>query len=326
MKHLRLLALFLVAVAPAAALAQEDPLGEDIPQPPPPGEAAPDPEPDEGEDEGPIEEPDIPDDGAVTVDDLEGGTSKTFIRYTKKTYPIEVTKRPLTLTKYQAEISLDAPFVTNEGNAAMWQVLRGAYGITQDLEVGITYSFGLINLSGEGDGFIAGKAFSFDGGFTFWPQHWAVRGSLAFYVDPDNFGMGINLGAPFRFTIGDRWAIFGLHDLLQIGIVKMPVDVANPGYNEAIVVSTGAGLSEEPVGNLAINAGAMYQLQPNVVLYGTMGLYYPDFEQSAQTFPMFLGGTWSKDAKLDVGGRLGFTDPDQGFDAFALSVYAAYRL
>lgn len=291
--------------------------------------AAQDPPPDP---EGPIAEPDIPDSppegDAITVDDLEEGGTRAVkkLRFTKKTYPIEAVRRPLTLAAAQAEISLDSPFLAGTDSPTIWQVLRARYGITRDLEAGITYSFGLLNLSPpEGaETFEPGKGFSFDGAYTLWPEHLAVQASLPFYVDPDAFGMGFNLGIPFRVNLGSRWAIYGGQDLLQVRIVKMPVDPANPGYNLAIVAAS-AGGGEEPRGNLAINLGGMYQYRPNIVTYVTMGFRYLDFEDTGAPVSFFGGATWSRHNRLDLGGRIGFFDMDTT-DSFSLSVYAAYRL
>src|SRR5688572_23628422 len=284
------------------------------------------------EPEAPIPDPDIPDappeGDAITVDDLETGGVRAVRkqRYTKKTFPLELIKRPMTLAAAQGEISLDAPFLMGDSNPTMWQVLRARYGITRDIEGGITYSFGVLNLSPP-DGvetFEPGKAFSFDGGWTIWPEHLAVTASLPFYVDPDAFGMGFNLAIPFRVNLGSRWAIVGGQDLVQIRIVKMPVDPANPGYNLAMVAAS-AGGAEPARGNLNINIGALHQLKPNLALYGTLGYHYLDFEDEGAPVSFFGGATWSRHSRLALGGRMGFYDLDNT-DTFSLSIYAAYRL
>ncbi len=311
--RLHLLTAAALAAAPAVAAAQTG------------AEPAP-------EEEGPIADPDIPDappeGDAITAEDLEEGGVRAVKkqRYTKKTYPIQLVRRPLTLAAAQAEIALDSPFRKGSDNPTMWQVLRARYGITRDIEAGITYSFGLLNLSPpEGtETFEPGKGFSFDGAYTIWAQHLAVALSLPFYVDPDAFAMGVNLSIPFRVNLGSRWAIFGGQDVLQVRIVKMPVDPANPGANLAIVADT-AGGGEAPRGNLAFNAGGMYQLKPNLALYSTIGFLYPDFDDLGAPVSFFGGATWSRHNRLDLGGRIGFYDMDNT-DSFSLSVYAAYRL
>jgi hypothetical protein len=305
---------------PAIADAQRVPLDKD-----PSGQTAP-------SDEGPIAEPDIPDappDGeAITVDDLEGGGGRLTkrARYTKKTYPTELVRRPMTLAAAQAELSIDSPLVIGGSNPIMWQVARARYGITRDIEAGITYSFGLVNLSPPDgvDTFQGGKGFSFDGAYTIWPEHLAVAVSLPFYVDPDAFAAGFNLSIPFRVNLGSRWAIYGGQDLLQLRIVKMPVDPANPAANLAIVASS-AGGAKEPVGNLAINLGAIHQFRPDLAFYATMGFRYLDFEDTGAPVQLFGGATWTRKNRLDLGGRIGLYDMDDS-DTISVSVYAAYRL
>lgn len=282
--------------------------------------------------EGPIPEPDIPDappeGDAITADDLEEGGTRAVRkrRYGKKDYPIEQVDRPLTLAEAQVELSLENPFVKGSDNPTMWQVVRARYGITRDIEAGITYSFGLLNLSPP-DGaktFEPGKAFSFDGGYTLWPQHLAVLMSLPFYVDPDAFALGVNLSVPFRVNLGSRWALYGGQDLLQLRIVKFPVDPANPGYNLGQVAMSAGGATPDR-GNLSLNFGGMHQFKPNLAVYATMGVHYIDFEDTGAPVSFFGGATWSKHNRFDIGGRVGFFDLDTG-DSFSLSVYGAYRL
>jgi hypothetical protein len=322
MRHTSWITLFITAAALGAGAATAS--AQRVPSKDPSGMTSP-------SDEGPIAEPDIPDappDGdAITVDDLDGTVRAVKKpRYTKKTFPIELTKRPLTLAEAQAEVSLDSPFVKGAGNPVMWQVLRARYGITRDIEAGITYSFGLLNLSPpEGtDTFEPGKAFSFDGGYTIWAEHIAVTLSLPFYADPDTFGMGVNLSIPMRLNLGSRWAIFGGHDLLQLRVVKMPVDAANPAANLAQVAAVTGG-AESSTGTLAVKLGGMYQHRPNLAFYTELGFIYPDFNDLGAPISFFGGATWSRHSRLDLGGRVGLYDMDDS-DSFSLAVYAAYRL
>jgi hypothetical protein len=313
----------------AAAWAQPggDPLGGDQPAPSEPV-AEPDPE----EPEGPIEDPDIPppDAGAITADDLDGTAAakrSTQINYTKKTFPIEVVKRPLTLAQWQAEIALDSPFVSGADSPTMWQTLRARFGITRDWEAGLTYSFGLFTFDPPegGKSFEAGRAFSFDGAWQILYRHLAAAASLAFYADPDAFGFGINLGVPFRVNLGERWAIFGGHDLLRLQIVKMPVDPAFPAYNLGIAAASELGV-EEPAGDLTINVGGMVQIQPNINAYLQFTTAYLDFEDQDQPFSLFGGLTLSRNNRFDLGGRIGFYRLDDAGETFSVSVYGAYRL
>jgi hypothetical protein len=329
MRKLSLWVALLALSMSGRAWAQE---GDVITGDPPPPDFGTEPEVEPEDDEGPIEDPEIPggDHAAITAEDLEGGPikKKATPRYDKKTYPTELVKRPLTLAANQFELRLDSPFANNEGNGAtMWQVLYASFGVTRDLQVGLTYSFGLIRLdAAEGEnGFEVGRGFSFDGAFTIVPNHFAIGVNLPFYVDPDAFAMGVNLSLPFRINFGERWAVYGGHDLFQLGVIKMPVDPTNPGYNLAIAAVAAAEGVEEPTANLNIRAGGMYQVNPNVAAWIEMGIHYPDFEQLDQPTSLFAGASWSRNNRLDLGGRLGFVRLDEA-GSFSMSVYAALRL
>src|SRR5512134_3215981 len=91
------------------------------------------------EDEGPIPEPKVPDDPMALVP-RDPAPREPPVRFTKRDYPTELVRRPMTLAAQQAEVSLDMPFSGNDGSPALTQVLRGAFGVTVDLQLGVTYS------------------------------------------------------------------------------------------------------------------------------------------------------------------------------------------
>jgi hypothetical protein len=149
--------------------------------------------------------------------------------------------------------------------------------------------------------------------------------SLPFYVDSDNFGVGLNAGIPMRLAFGGGWAVFGLHDMVQIKIAGMPVDPTLPANNLLNVAARDEGAEVGTV-NLALRLGAMYQVKANLAAYATIGFVYPALDQLDQQVPLFFGMTWSHSTKLDIGGRIGLYDPAHAGDSFSVSVYAAYRL
>src|SRR5262249_8353912 len=142
------------------------------------------------------------------------------------------------------QISLDIPFVTNASDPTLTQILHAAFGVTQDLEVGLSYSVGLERLSPKAkeDGFEVGKAFSLDGAWTLLPQLMAAQARLAFLVDPDEFGVGLILGLPIKLELGDRWALFGLGDLVHIKLKALPVDASDPASNVEQLREIGIGI------------------------------------------------------------------------------------
>src|SRR5262245_20439184 len=138
----RCVVLALVILAPGLALAQE-PGDDDEPEVKPIDDPLP-------------KAPELDDDGEPVV---KGSAAH---RYTRADYPIEVTLRPLTLARGQLEASLDLPFVTGAGQNS--QLLRAGFGATVDLQLGLSYNFGLLRFdpaTGE-DTYEAGRAFSVD--------------------------------------------------------------------------------------------------------------------------------------------------------------------
>ncbi|MBI4510101.1 MAG: hypothetical protein HY698_10740 [Deltaproteobacteria bacterium] len=293
-----------LSLASSSAVAQEDALGIDPPS-----------------DEDTADEPAAPEAETVESSVAEQVSASAPRRFTKQDYPTELILRPLTLPAEQAEISLDVPVVTTE-EVALTQVLRGAYGINGDLTIGLTYSFGAQTLSPAS--YEASKAFSLDGAYTIVPGWLAVQASMPFYVDP--FAMSVALGVPFRVTLSSKWALFGGQNLLQLKLVKFPVDPSDPSYNIGVVVRDQPGQEEPPVGHLNLNFGALYQARPDMAVTFTTRFRLPDFNEDDMPVSMFIGGTWAVTRVVDVGGRIGFGRVDEVKDSLTLAVFAAYRL
>jgi hypothetical protein len=273
---------------------------------------------------GPVDDPDLVDkDGNRGPDDavfaLRRGEGREVHRYTKADYPLEVIRRPMTLAEGQLQVGLDVPFVI--GGPSLTQVLRGSYGIDQDLEIGLTYGFGLTVLSPTS--YEAGKAFSLDGAYTVVPGILAAQLRLGFNAQP--FALGVSAGAPFRFTIGGRWAVFGGHDLVQVRVVKFPVDAGDPAYNVGTIAWLDAGGSE-PVANVNVNLGGLYQARPDVAVYMTFGTVYRHRFTKSAAHPIFVGATWARSQVFDLGARVGIGDASAAGDTFTFALYGAYRL
>jgi hypothetical protein len=276
------------------------------------------------EDNSPIPDPNVPE---LRRAPRAQEPSAPVYRYTKSDYPVEFVKRPLTLAEEQAQISLDMPFINGDGHPTLTQVFHGAYGVTRDYEVGVTYSVGLERLSartGE-DGFAAGKAFSLDNALTILPQLLAAELRLAFLVDPDNFGVGVILGLPFKWQIAERWALFAGQDLVHIKIKALPVDPADPASTLGELDNIARGVQTSH-GRLDVNLGAAFQPKPNVVVYSTFGFGWPDFSTTDQPWSLFAGATYTAKRTVDLGARLGFYRLDRAADTFSIGLYGAVRL
>src|SRR5262249_6087095 len=220
------------------------------------------------EENPPIPEPHIPD--APQRPRATGGPPKPPPpRITKEDYPTQLVLRPVTLADGQAEIGLALTYLNNDGDGLLWPTLRGAFGITRDVELGATWAAFLARFSPAPaeKGIETGKAFSIDGGITIVPDWFAARVRLAFYADPDVFGFGLVLGAPFRWRILPRLALFVGQDLLYIKLAKLAVDPADPSRNLAEVANIAR---QEPTAAHRINlaCGAIFQATDALALAG----------------------------------------------------------
>ena len=80
-------------------------------------------------------------------------------------------------------------------------------------------------------------------------------------------------------------------------------------------------------GEINFNAGATWQLQPNMALEGRFGVKGRDFEfQSDSPTAFDLGLIYSSTSMIDVGGRLGFADLNHTDESFGLWLLAAIRI
>jgi hypothetical protein len=279
------------------------------------------------DDEGPIPEPDVPENPLAGLPP-ERSAEEPAIRYAKADYPVAIVKRPLTLASDQIEVSLDVPFVANDGHPTLTQVLRGGYGVTVDLEIGLTYAIGLERLDAQPgeNGFEVGRAVSLDSAYTLIPGYLAAQLRLAFYIDPDLFGIGLILGLPYKVTIGDRWSIFGGANLVRLKLKELAVDPENPARNLADVALAARG-GTPSIGGANLVTGAMFQARENVAVYGTVGIEWPDFDTADdQPFSLFFGGTITPRRSFDLGARLGFLSLADPGASFAVTAYAALRL
>jgi hypothetical protein len=307
-----------IVLSAATAAAQEEP-----PAPPAEEPAAPPLTPDE---EGPIAEPQVPEDPMALVP-REAVVEAPVPRYEKSDYPVEIVLRPLTLAAEMVELGVDVPFLANDGHPTLTQVLRAAFGATVDLQVGLTWSVGLERLDAQAgeDGFVVGRAFSVDAAYTLIPRWLAAQARLAFHVHTDHFAMGLILGLPFKITIGDRWALVCGADLVRLKLTGFAVDPADPAANVLAVADAERGVASS-AGGASFVAGAVYQARPNVALHGTFGVGWPDFDTDDQPFSLFAGVTVSPRRTIDLGARVGFASLDDPGASFAATLSAALRL
>jgi len=185
-------------------------------------------------------------------------------------YPIEEALRPITLPANMSEVSLDVH--TPVSPIAMTALLHARYGITSRVQLGLSYILGGVYddpaTAGTGKAFHPGKAVGID--VTVLLQNWlAVRVGVPVYVDP--VAVGLQIGAPIKFQFGDKFALGGLDDLLNIKISKFA-----PSFYNDLENATNAYFqtnnTETPNGHLRFAFYGIYQHKPNIAIIARGGI------------------------------------------------------
>lgn len=240
-------------------------------------------------------------------------------------YPIEESQRPITLPKNMSEVSINPHAQVKPFAGSM--ALRARYGITRQAQLGLTYLLGGAfddpKTTESKVGFHPGKAVGLD--LTVLIQDWlAVRIGVPVYIDP--VAVSLELGAPVKFILTDKFALGGLDDLLNIRIAKF----APTFYQEAENAGNAAGYASNTAlspGSLHISAYGIYQYKPNFAIIGRFGVNFSDFSDTLHSSTTFIraGFDFSPRKFLDVGLSLGWDDLSIS-GGFAPAGYLAVRI
>jgi hypothetical protein len=232
-------------------------------------------------------------------------------------YPIEQTQRPINLPANMAELSIGPHFQVDP--YAGTDALRARYGITKEIQLGLTYVMGGVYndpaTTKKDYKFHVGKAAALDVSVLL--TNWlAVRGGVPVYFDP--LAVSFMAGAPMKFVLGDKLAVGGMEDVLNIRISKFPVSLYQDLYNAqgAQNEMNGTGQSR---GSLRFSGFLEYQHKPNMAILGRIGIETDlgaGGGAGAGTSPSDRGNStfiragvqYSPKKYLDVGGTLGFDD------------------
>jgi hypothetical protein len=281
--------------------------------------------------EGRDEDPDAPRGTQVVV---QAPTGPVVVK--PSGYPIELALRPITLPANMAEVSIDPHIRVSPAEGAV--ALRGRYGITPKIQLGLTYLAGAVyddpgtNTTKDYKVHV-GKAGGLDVTVLI-TNYLGVRVGLPVYFDP--FAMSIALGAPMKFQFADGKAAIGLlDDLLNIAL-PFGAEFAPSFYSELPNAQaadndlTGSGQSS---GRLRFSGYGIYQQKPNLALIGRVALEFDDFKTNrgdngygGTTTSIHGGVSFSPKKFLDVGGTLGFDDLAEMPESFTVSGFLAVRI
>jgi hypothetical protein len=248
-------------------------------------------------------------------------------------YPTEEALRPITLPQNMSEVSISphanvSPYFGSDA-------LRARYGITSRIQLGLTYVLGGIyhdpSTANMKLGFHPGKAVGVD--VTVLLQNWiAVRVGVPVYVDP--VAVGLQLGAPMKFTFGEKFALGGMDDLLNIKISKFAPSFYSE-YENAINAAAQDNNTETPNGHLRFSAYGIYQQSTKLAIIARAGLDTmlssagsgsagATSSSSTATF-LRAGFDYTPRHYLDLGVSLGFDDLAHG-GSFTPQGYLALRI
>ena len=285
--------------------------------------------------EGRDEDPGKP--GGLTVD-VQGPNNAVIVKAKKVRppgpYPIEEMWRPINLPANMSEVALGphAQLKPYMGTDA----LRARYGITNKVQIGLTYVLGSIYNDNFADPmlpskqkFHTGKAIGLD--VTVLLTDWiGVRVGVPVYIKP--VAVSIALGAPMKFQLSDKVAVGGLDDLLNIAL-PVGAEFAPSFYQEAFnaraaaLDSTG---SAQSAGQLRISGFAVYQHKQKLAFIGRTGVTLENFtsnkaDAGGLIYSIRAGFQYSPRKYLDLGLNIGFDDLAES-GSFGPAGFAAFRI
>lgn len=252
-------------------------------------------------------------------------------------YPVEEVMRPITLPKNMSEVSIGPHLQFSPFQAS--SALRARYGITEKIQLGLTYVLGGVfddpdTLGSDKVGFHPGKAIGVD--VTVRLKDWvAARLGLPVYIDP--FAIGLELGAPMKWQFADgKYAIGAFDDFLLISLNRF----APTFYQEAVNAVAASGTREggpgtlQSRGEIRFSGYGVMQYEPKMAFFGRIGVVVDDFRTTTRTGSTGVGGLttfiragvqYTPRKYLDLGLSIGFDDLAHG-GSFGPAGLLAFRI
>lgn len=323
----RLLPVLVAAgLAPTAALAQPAPAGAPAPtdatSTTPPAE-----EPPPSDMEGTSEDPSNP--GQATTN-----TPVAVVKVAPKRptgYPVQEALRPLNLPAQMSEVAIDPHVQIDPGMGT--QSLRARYGVTNKVQIGLTYVLGALYNENDVDpmgedkqSLHSGKAIGLDVQVLL--KDWiAIRVGVPVYLKP--VAASLALGAPLKFVFGDKFAVGGLDDLLNIKLEKFAPSFYQEAFNALGDVRDRTNAIQSR-GQFRVSAYGIYQHRPKLAVIGRTGFLLEDFQSNKANggglfYFLRAGVDYTPKKYLDVGFSLGFDDLS-ALGTFGPAGYLAFRI
>lgn len=246
-------------------------------------------------------------------------------------YPIEEVLRPIVLPQNLSEVSL-VPHAQVSPYAAT-TALRVRYGVTPKVQLGLTYLIGAIfddpATPQTKQAFHPGKAVGLDA--TVMLQDWVgIQVGVPLYISP--LAVSLSIGVPMKFTFGDKFAIGGFDDFLNINLDRFAPTFYQERQNATAASGTMTNTTQS-AGELRVSLYGEYQYQPNFALIGRTGIQMEDFATgktngcASECLTTFIsaGFRYTPRKYLDLGLSVGFDDLAHG-GSFAPAGFLAFRI
>jgi hypothetical protein len=244
-------------------------------------------------------------------------------------YPIEESMRPINLPANMSEVAIGphlqvSPFAASDA-------LRARYGITRKVQLGLTYVYGGIYddpaTVEEKQTFHGGKAVGLD--VTVLLTDWAaIRVGVPVYIKP--VAVSIAIGVPLKFRIGNKFALGGLDDLLNIKVKRFAPSFYQE-FQNALGAARDATNTAQSAGELRFSAFGIYNRTPKTAIIGRFGALMEDFATGKTsaggglTYFMRAGVDYTPRKYLDLGISVGFDDLAET-GSFGPAGYLAFRI
>lgn len=230
-------------------------------------------------------------------------------------YPTRAIERPINLPGGTSEISLTLPTFVDPFAAGA--SLRGSYGITSEVQVGLRYSMGALSENG----FEVGKAVSLDAQYLF-TDNIAGQLSLPMFMDP--FAMGLVLGAPMKFTFFDTFSLVFGQDLVSIKLHEFVPSLDNAVQNSGFIFLRESNTTTPLwIGNASVRA--IYQMGDKLALDAQFGIQFDD-SNAASTAQINAGLLHVHSENLDFGARVGALDMSAFVESFSVNLFTNFRI
>ncbi|MBX3160001.1 MAG: hypothetical protein KF773_28790 [Deltaproteobacteria bacterium] len=263
--------------------------------------------------DGRDENPDRP--KGVGVEDDQPAIVVPVKKPMKSAYPVEEVLRPITLPQNMSEVGI-APHA-QLSPYLMSDALRARYGITRQVQLGLTYLLGGVfddpktpAMVSDKIGVHAGKAVGLD--LTVLLTDWmGVRLGVPVYINP--VAVSLQLGVPMKFIVSDKFAFGGLDDLLTITLKEFPPSFYQEQINATFANNAGSGTVKSR-GGMRVSGFGQYQWKPKTAMLARAGVNVDDFSSTATAsgggLTTFLraGLQWTPRKYVDLGFSLGFDD------------------